>query len=57
MLVMITGFSELMDQVSELIPTLYFMPKLTISAIHGAAAGLGLSIALATDYRIADVEQ
>lgn len=51
-----TGFSELMDQVSELIPTLYFMPKLTISAIHGAAAGLGLSIALATDYRIADAE-
>lgn len=51
-----TGFSELMDQVSELIPTLYFMPKLTISAIHGAAAGLGLSIALATDYRIADSE-
>ena len=51
-----TGFSELMDQVSELIPTLYFMPKLTISAIHGAAAGLGLSIALATDYRIAEVE-
>lgn len=51
-----TGFSELMDQVSELILTLYFMPKLTISAIHGAAAGLGLSIALATDYRIADAE-
>ncbi len=50
-----SGFSELMDQVSELIPTLYFMPKLTISSIHGAAAGLGLSIALATDYRIADV--
>lgn len=51
-----TGFSELMDQVSELIPILYFMPKLTISVIHGAAAGLGLSIALATDYRIADAE-
>lgn len=49
-------FAELMDTVSELISTLYFMPKLTISAIHGAAAGLGMSIALATDYRIADVE-
>lgn len=51
-----TGFSELMDQVSELISTLYFMPKITISAIHGAAAGLGLSIALATDFLIADAE-
>lgn len=49
-----TVFSELMDAVSELIPTLYFMPKLTISAIQGAAAGLGFSIALATDYRIAE---
>lgn len=51
-----TEFTELMDTVSELISTLYFMPKLTISAIHGAAAGLGMSIALATDYRIADAE-
>ena len=51
-----TGFTELMDQVSELILTIYFMPKLVISAIHGAAAGLGLSIALATDYLIADAE-
>lgn len=49
-----TGFSELMNDVSELIPTLYFMPKLTISAINGAAAGIGMSIALATDYLIAD---
>ncbi len=51
-----TEFAELMDKVSELISTLYFMPKLTISAIHGAAAGLGMSIALATDFRIADAE-
>ncbi|MFS0762667.1 MULTISPECIES: enoyl-CoA hydratase [Peribacillus] len=50
------AFDELMDGISELVTTLYFMPKLTISAIHGAAAGLGLSIALATDHLIADSE-
>ncbi|MET3317310.1 UNVERIFIED_ORG: enoyl-CoA hydratase/carnithine racemase [Peribacillus simplex] len=50
------GFNDLMDGISELVTTLYFMPKLTISAIHGAAAGLGLSIALATDHLIADSE-
>lgn len=48
------GFDSLMDGISELVTTLYFMPKLTISEIHGAAAGLGLSIALATDYLVAD---
>lgn len=44
-----------MDQINELISTLYNMPKLTIAAIEGAAAGLGLSIALATDYIISDI--
>lgn len=48
-----TSFNELMDGIGELVTTLYFMPKLTISAIHGAAAGLGLSVALATDHLVA----
>ncbi|MGM9927181.1 MAG: enoyl-CoA hydratase [Bacillus sp. (in: firmicutes)] len=47
-------FDELMDCVHALAVTLYTLPKLTISALHGAAAGLGLSVALATDYIIAD---
>lgn len=44
---------EIMDSINNLVLQLYTMPKLTISAISGAAAGLGLSIALATDYAIA----
>jgi 2-(1,2-epoxy-1,2-dihydrophenyl)acetyl-CoA isomerase len=47
-------FFPVMDCISELIITLYSIPKLTISAVSGAAAGLGFSLALATDYIIAD---
>lgn len=47
-------FSPIMDMISELIITLYTMPKLVMSAIHGPTAGLGLSLALAGDYVIAD---
>lgn len=43
----------LMDLVSEIAVALYTLPKVTIAAIHGAAAGGGLSLALATDYTIA----
>lgn len=48
------SFFSIMDCISELAVTLYSLPKLTISAVSGAAAGLGFSLALATDYIIAD---
>lgn len=51
-----TPFESIMKTIGGVVTALYEMPKLTISAIHGAAAGLGLSIALACDYVIADSE-
>ncbi|MDP4162524.1 MAG: enoyl-CoA hydratase [Bacillota bacterium] len=47
-------FFPIMESINELIVTLYTMPKLTIAAVNGAAAGLGFSLAMATDFIIAD---
>lgn len=48
------SFDRFMNTINEMIMTLYALPKLVISAIHGPAAGLGFSFALAADYVIAD---
>ncbi|WP_415812856.1 enoyl-CoA hydratase [Mesobacillus thioparans] len=49
-----SDFYHVMDDIHDMIVTLYSMPKLTISAVTGAAAGLGFSLALASDYIIAE---
>ncbi|WP_409299327.1 enoyl-CoA hydratase [Peribacillus sp. SCS-26] len=51
-----SSFFSMMEVISDLAVTLYCMPKLTLCAIHGAAAGLGLSIALACDHIIAQAD-
>lgn len=47
-------FSNIMETIGNVILALYTMPQLTIAVIHGSAAGLGLSMALACDHVIAE---
>ncbi|MCF6408952.1 enoyl-CoA hydratase-related protein [Pseudalkalibacillus salsuginis] len=48
-----TRFTEIMEQVKEMIVKVYTLPKVVISAVHGPAAGLGFSLSLASDYIVA----
>ncbi len=47
-------FNSLMDEITRLVLAFYQLPMITIAQVHGAAAGLGFSLALANDFVIAE---
>jgi len=47
-------YDEVMNHIETIVSSIYTMPKIVVSAIHGPAVGLGLSIALAADYVVAE---
>lgn len=48
-----SAFGPVMDLITHVAVKLYTLPKIVISAIHGPAAGIGLSFALASDFVLA----
>ncbi|GGJ92350.1 putative enoyl-CoA hydratase/isomerase YhaR [Lentibacillus kapialis] len=49
-------FDDVMQTIEAIALKLYMMPKIVISAVQGAAAGLGLSLALSADFIVAHEE-
>ncbi|WP_082234727.1 enoyl-CoA hydratase [Halobacillus massiliensis] len=47
-------YDQVMDDIETIATGIFTMPKLVIAALHGPVVGLGLSIALAADYLIAE---
>ncbi len=49
-------YEQVMNDIETIVTTIYNMPKLVIAAVHGPVVGLGLSLALASDYLIAEAD-
>lgn len=47
-------FDSIMSVISKLVLEFYQLPMITIAQVHGAAAGLGFSLALANDLVVAE---
>ena len=47
-------FKDIMGDISRLVRAYYTLPMITIAQIHGASAGLGLSLALGSDIIVAE---
>src|SRR5690625_3652379 len=49
-------FNKLLDMINEITLKLYMLPKIVIASVQGSAVGLGLSIALNSDFIVAHKE-
>ncbi|WP_226576688.1 enoyl-CoA hydratase [Halobacillus litoralis] len=47
-------YEAVMENIEYIVKSFYTMPKIVISALHGPVVGLGLSIALSSDYVMAE---